>query len=335
LLSNLDRPQKIGLSFIIGCHFSHFAIEAERYLAAVVDDPFAVRPQYLVQSAFALARIYTSHSRDDEASNVIESVIAHVMKTNDTLALAVARAFQVELALGQRKIPEAQRLNEHAAYDPYPPVWFFYVPQFTPVKLLLAQKTSDSLEKAFALLDQIDGFVRKSNRKTIRIDVLALQALILDAQGKEPAAMERLTESLVLARPGGFIRNFVDMGPPMADLLKRLQKQNVAVDYIEKLLAVFRDDEQVVVPEAADHPSASPQRPRHPSTSSQTLIDPLTHRELDVLELLAQRFRNKEIADKLFVSPETVKAHLKNIYQKLNVSNRREAVEKAKKLRIF
>jgi len=323
------------LSFIIDCRFSHFAIEAERYLAAVVDDPFAVRPQYLVQSAFALARIYTSHSRDDEASNVIESVITHVMKTNDTLALAVARAFQVELALGQRKIPEAQRLNEHAAYDPYPPVWFFYVPQFTPVKLLLAQKTSDSLEKAFALLDHIDRFVQKSNRKTIRIDVLALQALILDAQGKEPAAMERLTESLVLARPGGFIRNFVDMGPPMADLLKRLQKQSVAVNYIEKLLTAFGDDKQVIEPEAADHPVASPYQPLRPSAPSQPLLEPLTHRELDVLELLAQRLQNKEIADKLFVSPETVKAHLDNIYQKLNVSKRREAVEKAKKLRIL
>ena len=144
-----------------------------------------------------------------------------------------------------------------------PPVWLFYVPQLTPAKLLLAKRTPKSLEKALGELDQLDGFLRKANRKTIRIDLLALQALILDAQGKEPAAIERLSESLVLARPGGFIRNFVDMGPPMADLLKRLQKQNVAVDYIEKLLAVFRDDERVVLPEAADHPIASPQRPRH------------------------------------------------------------------------
>jgi LuxR family maltose regulon positive regulatory protein len=121
----------------------------------------------------------------------------------------------------------------------------------------------------------------------------------------------------------------------MADLLKRLMRQNVAVGYIGKFPAAFGDDEQVVVPEASisqatPTPSISP-----PSPPPQPLIEPLTNRELEILELLAQRRQNKEIAEKLFISTETVKSHLKNIYGKLNISNRRQAVEKAKKIGIL
>lgn len=105
----------------------------------------------------------------------------------------------------------------------------------------------------------------------------------------------------------------------------------------------FRDGEHRTVPEATDgespspHPllSESPSLSTSPFPSPQALVDSLTNREMDILELLQQRLGNKEIAEKLFISTATVKGHLQNIYGKLNVSKRREAVEKAKKIGIL
>jgi LuxR family maltose regulon positive regulatory protein len=113
--------------------------------------------------------------------------------------------------------------------------------------------------------------------------------------------------------------------------------------------AAFRDIEHRTVPDATDHESPSPNHPISPpvlrSLQSEegspshpappTLIEPLTNREFDVLDLLAQRLSSKEIAEKLFISTTTVKKHLQNIYGKLSVSKRREAVEVAMELGII
>jgi len=190
----------------------------------------------------------------------------------------------------------------------------------------MAQDTPDSRRQAADLLNQLNDFLIPIHNKQFQINVLALQAVLHDTLGEKSAALDKLTTALNLAEPSGYIRIFVDMGPRMFGLLKQLVRQNVALDYIGQILAAFRDDERAVGPEVADQPIASPRQP---------LVDPLTHRELDVLDLLAQRLSNKEIADKLFISTETVKGHLKNIYQKLEVKKRREAVEKAKKIGIL
>jgi LuxR family maltose regulon positive regulatory protein len=112
-------------------------------------------------------------------------------------------------------------------------------------------------------------------------------------------------------------------------------ENDIIDDAIKHALAAFSDNEHRTVSDATDDENPSPHPPISPSPSSQPLVEPLTNRELDVLVLLAQRLSNKEIAEKLFVSPTTVKGHLQNIYGKLNVSKRREAVEKAMKIGIL
>ena len=115
---------------------------------------------------------------------------------------------------------------------------------------------------------------------------------------------------------------FVESGRPMAELLERLADQNGVTDYVHLVLDRFPTHEQQPAGTAAG-------KSRTIAGSEVSIVESLTKRELDILELLAQRLRNKEIAARLFVSPETVKSHLKHLYQKLGVKNRREARAKA------
>ena len=136
--------------------------------------------------------------------------------------------------------------------------------------------------------------------------------------------MSALERAITLAEPGGLIRPFLDLDPKMFDLLNRLAKQNISVKYGGQILTAFRKERTAPVRTSPDDVSDTSRY----STNS-PLDEVLTNRELEILALLAQRMRNKEIAEKLFISPETVKRHTINTYGKLNVHNRREAVAKA------
>ena len=199
---------------------------------------------------------------------------------------------------------------------------FFYAPQLTLPKLLLAQNTPASRQQAAEALSRLYDFVTTTHNTRFTIEVLALQALLQDAQGDERAALALLGQAVSLAEPGGFIRLFVDLGLRMAGLLARLRQTGVALGYTGQILQAF-----------GESTSAAPNRGAAKTAMERTeLIEPLTDREHEVLALLAQRLSNKEIAQALVISPQTVKRHATNLYQKLQVGGRREAVAKATRL---
>jgi LuxR family maltose regulon positive regulatory protein len=138
----------------------------------------------------------------------------------------------------------------------------------------------------------------------------------------EIAEANSLLEQVVyLAQPGGFIRLFVDLGPRMAQALERLAStRNDHTEYVDRILNAFT--EQQVTPEVI----AS----QYQDTSPTPYL--LTERETDVLTLLAQRRSDKEIATTLVISLNTVSTHTRNLFSKLDVHNRREAVARAREL---
>jgi LuxR family transcriptional regulator, maltose regulon positive regulatory protein len=149
---------------------------------------------------------------------------------------------------------------------------------------------------------------------TFAIEILILQALAL---GKIDQTLIPLERALSLAEPEGYARIFVDKGAPMGELLRQAAARGIAPGYVDKLLAALDAEKQE-------------RSPRQPRTSAHLLIEPLSERELEVLRLLAVGLANKDIAQTLFIAVGTVKNHLKNIYGKLDVHSRTQAVERAR-----
>jgi LuxR family maltose regulon positive regulatory protein len=314
----------------IACYQQNNLQSAEEKLARMVKDFYMYMQVVHSHSSFCLSLIYQAQGQPDKARERNRKMMQYAMDTGNQMVLRTTQAFEAELALRQGRLSEAANWAERFDPKPFLPPFAFYTPQLTLVKILLAQDTIESRGQAADLLDQLHDFLASIHYKKSLIEVLALQGLLHDTLGDKSVAQEKIAKAVALAEPGGFIRLFVDLGPQMADLLKRLHERNVAMDYIEKLLAAFRDDEQMLAQDVANS-----QAPLTLAARSQLLEDPLTNRELDVLELLLQRLQNKEIAETLFISPETVKGHLKNMYRKLQVNNRREAVDKANALGIL
>jgi LuxR family transcriptional regulator, maltose regulon positive regulatory protein len=178
--------------------------------------------------------------------------------------------------------------------------------------------------EALRLLAQLHATAPTSART---IEILALQALALHAKGQNEEAASTLAEALALAEPEGYVRTFVDEGPEMSELLSGvLETQRsghsyssgrVQPHYLRQLLAVLERDSA---------PAASP---------TAGLSEPLSERELEVLVLIATGKANRSIASELFVSVGTIKTHLNNLYRKLGVHSRTQAVARARELNLI
>ena len=199
------------------------------------------------------------------------------------------------------------------------------MPELTYVHALLAEDTPESLASADETLTALRDHFFTINANCAMIKVLALQAMLADRQGNEPLALEKLEESIRLAEPGRWIRCYVDMGSRIVPLLSELLLQDVAPDCVDEILSAI----------ATQSHSDSARLPVAPQSENDALIEPLSGRELEVLALLAHQLSNKEIAAELIITSGTVRQHLYNIYQKLQVESRLQAVATAINLGIL
>lgn len=191
----------------------------------------------------------------------------------------------------------------------------------TLARVLLAQYKHDradsSIRETIGLLDRLLQAAEAGGRTGSAIEILVVQALAHQAQGDISTALLSLQQALTLAEPEGYIRIFVDEGPPMMQLLGRMKAEGGRwKEYIHKLLATFETSKDI-------HPSSFIPHP---------LVEPLSQRELEVLRLFKTELSGPEIADELVIGLSTLRSHTKSIYSKLNVNSRRAAVNRAEEL---
>jgi LuxR family maltose regulon positive regulatory protein len=196
----------------------------------------------------------------------------------------------------------------------------------TLARVLIAQYESErdgapgALHDAVGLLERLLHAAEQGCRMGSAIEILALQALAHQAQGDTSSALPPLERALALAEPEGYVRVFVDEGPPMARLLQEAAARGAAPESAKRLLAAFP---------STGTDGAQPSGARH------EVEELLSKREVEVLQLIAAGLTNQAIAARLYLSLYTVKAHARSIYDKLDAHSRTQATARARELGIL
>jgi LuxR family maltose regulon positive regulatory protein len=272
------------------------SIQLARQFADIID-------RFVICEVF-LSRLTLTKGDAAGAAAILARIGQIVRQHNFVYRMPEVAAAQVLTMLHQGNLAEADRLA-HTHELP-----------LSQARVHLARGDTSAAVKA---LEPYRRQVEAKGWEDERLKVMVLQTVALYAHGTTDGAVQLLGDALALAEPGGFIRIFVDEGEPMARLLSEAVAHGFMPDYTGKLLAVFKAEKQ-----KSEDRSYSP--------TAQPLIEPLSQRELEILQLIAEGLSNNEICQRLFLALPTVKGHNRNIFGKLQVQRRTEAVARAREL---
>jgi LuxR family maltose regulon positive regulatory protein len=262
------------------------------------------------EAMLGLALLHQTQGDEVQAQQTLDMLTQALLEMKQVQFAPEVEAFCTRLALLRGDVGVTVHWAQSGTQLARLPLWYWEGNELTRVKVLLAQETAVTHQEAAHLLTTCQQYAEQTANVWLLIQIWALRALLAQAQGRAEEALSAAERTVSLAEPGGYLRLFVELGAEMADLLAQVAERGVAPAYIGRILAVFHADQ---LPE--------------PET--------MTGRELQILALLQQGLSDKEIAERLVLSVLTVKKHNRNIYQKLGVNGRRQAIAKAKTLNLI
>ena len=233
--------------FLAIVHYYRNDLEsAQRHAHSTFDHRY-FHPSANVDSAFLLTLILQAQGKPEEAREILQLAADYAVELHSPAYMYLVQHFQAELAFLQGRVSEAFSWAEQAfAQMQLTPIISFYAPPLTIAKVLLGSGTPNGRTKAADCLQRIREYAESTHHERILIEVLALEAILHAANNDEEAALAALEDSLALAQPGGFIRLYVDLGPEIADLLRRLQDRKPYAEYIASILKAFADARRLI-----------------------------------------------------------------------------------------
>ena len=286
---------------------------------------FIAAGDWQANSCISLSRLWLAQGNLAEAFSVLDQVKSESTRARVTIDTWKVRLWLVDSSEHPEVISHALEWAAGKSLQAFEPYWTsFETLTLIRVRItqhwLIVKHTSDALPDMQVLQDFLAEEIRAavtSDNIARLIELHLLQSLAWHAMNHLSKARESLLSSLEAAMPGGYVLLFVEGGDPVKKMLNRLsgdlRDRPQLASYVSRILSAF---ESVT---------------RKP-TQVDGLIEPLTERELEVLRYIAEGGSNPEIARRLFVSPNTLKAHSQNIFRKLNVHNRLQAVNRAREL---
>jgi LuxR family transcriptional regulator, maltose regulon positive regulatory protein len=288
----------------------------------------------LIGGKMTLARTLQAQGSGESANELMSQAVRLTKKQGITWTWVAASicAYQARFWVTQGNLVTAEQWvkgNRSSAINNGSelsrPMYLCEVEEITWAQIYLAQGKHD---EALKMLVQLHETAEVSGRIGHVLEILVLEALVYQAKGDTSQALSMLEQALKLAEPEGYVRLFADKGAPMETLLVKVRATSIGLTgYIDSLLMAFPQQQKNSTSPLTVHDKLQ--------KTAQPLIEPLSERELEVLRLLVRNMSNQEIAEQLVISINTVKQHVKNIFSKLDVHSRVQAVVKAEALQIF